>query len=115
MRRLAPQHPALGGGFRTDHPPGAGGQTVFTQGALGGGGYSCELSMSDDGLTMITRADTYQVNIFNRSTQIVGADFQRQKIQRNDIGGREARLTRSQLLQEIRIEFMSVRLVLKRG
>ena len=40
------------------------------QGALGGGGYSCELSMSDDGLTMITRSDTHQVNIFNRSTQM---------------------------------------------
>ena len=47
-----------------------GGQTFFTQGALGGGGYSSELSMSNDGLTMITRPDTYQVNIFNRSTQI---------------------------------------------
>ena len=62
--------PALGARFSYGSSPGAGGQTVFTQGALGGGGYSCELSMSDDGLTMITRSDTYQVNIFNPSTQL---------------------------------------------
>ena len=60
--------PALGARFSYGLSPGA--ETVFTQGALGGGGYSCELSMSDDGLTMITRSDTYQVNIFNPSTQL---------------------------------------------
>jgi hypothetical protein len=58
--------PALGGRF--SH--GSLGQTVFRQGALGGGGYSCELGVSDDGLTFVTRSDTYQANIFNPHTQL---------------------------------------------
>ena len=72
--------PALGGRLAYGAPAGSSGQTVFTQGALGGGGYSCELSISDDGLTIITRSDTYQVNIFNRSTQIWEQIFNGQQI-----------------------------------
>jgi len=43
-------------------------RTKFFQGALGGGGYSCGLSISNDGLTMVARSDTYGAYLYNRTT-----------------------------------------------
>ena len=43
--------------------------TVFFQGALGGGGYACGINISLDGLTRTVRGDTYGAVVWDPASQ----------------------------------------------
>src|SRR5690349_11848102 len=46
-----------------------GGDTVFVQGALGGGGYACGINISPDGLTRTVRNDTSGLSVWDEKSQ----------------------------------------------
>ena len=45
------------------------GDTVFMQGALGGGGYACGINISPDGLTRTIRNDTHGLTVWDEKSQ----------------------------------------------
>src|ERR1700704_2355949 len=44
-------------------------ETIFSQGAIGGGGYACYIDVSPDGLTRLMRGDTYGASIWDPASQ----------------------------------------------